>query len=253
MARFGVEVMPSSMADVPVQIVRKKGGVADPSAPLLINFHGGGFQLDSGSLTETIPIAGLTGLTVAAVLYRLAPENPYPAAVEDALAVYRDALRTRPPGRIAIFGTSAGAVLSAQLLARLKAERLPMPAAAGIFSGSGDFAVAGDIEGYLPPLPGGKSTPDTMAPYVGNADPRDPLLSPIYGDLAGLPPTLLMSSTRDILLSHTVRLHLALRDGGNAADLLVYEGMPHAFWAWLECPETDAALKAQAAFLARHV
>ncbi len=253
MIRHGVEVKAGSLGGVPVQFVRRQDRPAEPAGPLLINFHGGGFELDSGSLTETIPIAGLTGLTVAAVLYRLAPEHPYPAAVDDALAVYRKALETRAANKIAIFGTSAGAVLTIELLARLKHERLPLPAAAGVFSGAADLALAGDIEGYLPPLVGGKSLPETVAGYVGQTDRRDPLLSPLYGDLTGLPPTLLMSSTRDILLSQTARLHLALRKAGCAAELMVYEGMPHAFWAYVECPETDDALAAQAAFLARHV
>lgn len=248
--RYGVSVIPGSMGGVPVQFVQKGKGVAAPaSGPLLINVHGGGFQFDSGSLTETIPIAGLTGLPVAAVLYRLAPEHPYPAAVDDALAVYRDALRTRSPHEIAIFGTSAGAFLCTQLVARLRKEGLPLPAAIGFFSGGADISLPGDIEGYLPPLLADKTVPQALAPYVGDADPKDPLMSPLYGDLSGWPPMLLMSSTRDILLSQTVRLHLALRKAGSAADLIVYEGMPHAFWAYLECPETEEALEAQAAFL----
>jgi acetyl esterase/lipase len=248
--RYGVSVMPGSMGGVPVQFVQKGKAVATPAdGPLLINYHGGGFQFDSGSLTETIPIAGLTGLPVAAVLYRLAPEHPYPAAVDDALAVYRDALRTRSPHEVAIFGTSAGAYLSTQLIARLKKDNLPMPAAVGFYSGSADCAMPGDVEGYFPPLLAGKTLPEVIAPYIGAADPRDPMLSPLNGDLSAWPPMQLMSSTRDILLSQTVRLHLALRKAGSPADLIVFEGMPHAFWAYLECPETDEAFAAQAAFL----
>lgn len=247
-----VEVKPGSMGGVPVQFVTN-GGAIDPHGPLLINFHGGGFTLDSGSLTETVPIADLTGVPVAAVLYRLAPEHPYPAAVDDALAAYRAALKTRSPDRVAVFGTSAGAVLCVQLLARLKQEGLPLPAGAGMFSGAGDLALTSDIEGYLPPLLPGKSLTDVVAPYVGVTDRRDPLLSPLYGPLDGLCPTLLLSSTRDILLSQTARLHLALRHAGNDASLFVYEGMPHAFWALVDCPETEAALSVQADFLARRV
>lgn len=247
--RFRVTVEPGKMGGVPIQIVRPANG-SQPGS-LLINFHGGGFVVDSGSLTESIPIAGLSGITVATTLYRLAPENPYPAAVDDALAVYRCALEQRDENQIAIFGTSAGAVLTIQLLARLKAEGLPMPAAAGIFSGAGDLARTGDIEGYLPPLMGGRTAPEVLRPYAGTTDRRDPLLSPMFGDLSGLPPVLLMASTRDQLLSHTVMLDLALRRAGVETDLMIYEGMPHAFWAGIECPETEEALAAQAAFLAR--
>jgi acetyl esterase/lipase len=237
---------------VPVKFVRRKDTEAsDPR--LLINFHGGGFMVDSGSLTESIPIAGLTGIPVVSVMYRLAPEHAFPAAVEDALAVYTDALAQRSPKSIGIYGTSAGAVLTMQLLARLKAEGLPMPAAAGFFSGSGDLARASDCEGYLPSILGERSAPETLAEYVGKAEPTDPLVSPIFGDLSGLPPTLLMTSTRDQLLSQTVLMDLALRRVGVDVDLRVYEGMMHAFWAWIECPETEVALSAQAEFFARHV
>lgn len=252
-ARYVVVVERRDMAGVPVEWVRSDSADAAPDAPLLINFHGGGFTVDSGSLAETIPIAGLTGVPVAAVLYRMAPEHAYPAAVDDALAVYRVALETRASSRIALFGTSAGAILTLQLLVRIRAEGLPMPAAAGIFSGSGDLLRPGDCEAYLPPLLPGKTAPEVLADYVGATDPRDPGLSPLFGDLAGLPPVLLMASTRDQLLSQTVILHLAMLKAGVAAELQVYEGMPHAFWSYLDAPEVDDALAAQAAFLKRHV
>ena len=250
-ARFDVKIADASMGGVPVKLVRKSG--TEDDTRLLINFHGGGFIVDSGSLTESVPIAALTGISVATVDYRLAPEHPFPAAVDDALAVYRDALTRHAPSAIGIFGTSAGAVLTLQLLARLKAEKFSMPAAAGIFSGSGDLSLVGDCEAYLPPLSAGQSSVDMVASYCANTPRTDPLLSPNFGDLSGLPPMMLMASTRDQLLSHTLVADLALRRGGVDVDLRVYEGMLHAFWAWIECPETDTALEAQASFLARHI
>lgn len=250
--RFGVDIVKGTMAGVPVKFVRRQG--TDPvDRRLLINFHGGGFMVDSGSLTETIPIAGLTGIPVVTVMYRMAPEHPFPAAVDDALAVYVEALAERAPQSIAVYGTSAGAILTLQLLARIKAEGLPMPAAAGFFSGSGDLALAGDCEGFLPSIMGERTSPQVLADYCGETDRTDPLLSPIHGDLSGLPPMLLMTSTRDQLLSQTVLADLALRKAGVDVDLRVYEGMLHAFWAWIECPETDVALAAQAEFFARHL
>jgi epsilon-lactone hydrolase len=251
--RYGVDVAKARIAGVPVKLVRGHGLDAASEKRLLINFHGGGFMVDSGSLTETIPIAGLTGIPVIAVMYRMAPEHPFPAAVDDALAVYQDALLHRPPGTIGIYGTSAGAVLTLQLLARIKTEGLPMPAVAGFFSGSGDLAVPGDCEGYLPSIMGDRNAPETLNEYCVGTERTDPLLSPIYGDLSGLPPTLLMTSTRDQLLSQTVLADLALRRAGVKTDLRVYEGMLHAFWAWIECPETDDALSAQAKFLSEHL
>uniref|UniRef100_UPI0035CA3852 alpha/beta hydrolase n=1 Tax=uncultured Sphingomonas sp. TaxID=158754 RepID=UPI0035CA3852 len=251
LARYGVDIRDGEMGGVPVKIARKIG--AAPTDRLLINFHGGGFVVDSGSLTESIPIAGLTGIKVATVYYRLAPEHPFPAAVDDALAVYRDALTRHAPSAIGIFGTSAGAILTLQLLARLKAEGLPMPAAAGLFSGAGDLSVVGDCEAYLPSLSAGRPSTEILDSYCANTPRNDPLLSPLHADLAGLPPTMLMASTRDQLLSHTLIVDAALRCAGVEVDLRVYEGMMHAFWAWIDCPEADAALAAQATFLARHL
>jgi monoterpene epsilon-lactone hydrolase len=251
--RYGVDVAKGTIAGVPVKYVRHQGANGASDKRLLINFHGGGFMVDSGSLTETIPIAGLTGIPVVTVMYRMAPEHVFPAAVDDALAVYVDALKDRPPGAIGIYGTSAGAVLTLQLLARIKAEGLPMPSAAGFFSGSGDLALAGDCEGFLPSILGERTAPDTLADYCVGTERTDPLLSPVYGDLTGLPPMLLMTSTRDQLLSQTVLADLALRSAGVAVDLRVYEGMMHAFWAWIECPETEVALAAQAEFFMKHL
>jgi acetyl esterase/lipase len=128
-----------------------------------------------------------------------------------------------------------------------------MPAAAGFFSGSGDLARAGDCEGFLPSIMGARTVPEALADYCVGTDQRDPLLSPIYGDLSGLPPMMLMTSTRDQLLSQTVLADAALRRAGVEVDLRVYEGMLHAFLAWIECPETDMALAAQAAFFAKHL
>lgn len=249
----GVTEVQDRIAGVPVRIFTREGVSLDAAPWLLINAHGGGFEVDSGSRSENIPLALRLEAAIVAVRYRLAPKHPWPAAVDDVLAVYREALKTRPPGRIVIYGTSAGAILTIQLLARLKAEGLPMPAAAGVFSGSGDLSRIGDCEAFLPPLLSGHSSLQVVSAYVGGADPRNPLLSPVHGDLSGLPPILLIASTRDQLLSGTVNLHRALRRAGVRADLEVYDGLPHAFWSWLDCPETDEAFDAMAQFFAREL
>lgn len=251
--RFGVEVRKGRIGGVPVKHVRKQGIDAATDRRLLINFHGGGFLFDGGSLNETIPLAGLTGIPAITVLYRMAPEHPFPAAVDDALAVYRAALADRPATAIGVFGTSAGAVLTLQLLVRIKAEGLPMPGAAGVFSGAGDLTVIGDCEAFLPPIMGTRTASETLNEYCGDTPRNDPMLSPMLGDLSGLPPVLLMTSTRDQLLSHTILADLALRQAGVPVDLRVYEGMAHAFWGWIDCPESEIALAAQAEFLVKHL
>jgi acetyl esterase/lipase len=221
---------------------------------VLINLHGGGFNSDSGSLIEGIPIANLAKTKVVSVYYRLAPENPFPAAVDDVIAVYKDLLKTYKPGSIGIFGTSAGAILTAEVAVKLKQLGLPLPAALGIFSGLADFCRVGDSRQLftLNGLPGEMQPvdpnhlPDDQ--YVGKTNRKDPVLSPFFADLHGMPPTLLVTSTRDILLSDTSTFHRALLRSGVDARLVVFEALPHAFWYHFQLPETKEALELMARF-----
>jgi acetyl esterase/lipase len=221
---------------------------------VLINLHGGGFNSDSGSLIEGIPIAYLAKIKVVSVYYRLAPENPFPAAVDDVVAVYKELLKTYQPHNIGIFGTSAGAILTGEVAVRLRQLGLPLPAALGIFSGFGDFSRPGDswqmftlngLPGRMEPIDP-RHLPDDA--YVGKTDRKDPVLSPIFADLHGMPPTLLVTSTRDILLSGTATLHRALLRAGDDAQLVVFEALPHAFWYHFQLPETKEALELMAKF-----
>jgi epsilon-lactone hydrolase len=225
---------------------------------VLINVHGGGFVTDSGSLVEGIPIAHLAQTTVVSVYYRLAPEHPFPAAVDDTVAVYRELLKIHKPKNSGLFGTSAGAILTAEVASGLKHRGLPLPGALGVFSGTGDMSQPGDSQalytiwgfrGYLRPPAGGPILKD----YVGSTNPRDPVLSPLYSDLRGMPPTLFVSSTRDLLLSGTSILHRAYLRAGNRAELAVFESLPHAFWYDYHLPETKEALHLMAGFFDAHV
>jgi acetyl esterase/lipase len=223
------------------------------------DLHGGGFDSDSGSYTETIPIAYYTQIPVVAALYRLAPEHPFPAAVDDAVAVYRELLKTHKPEQIAIYGTSAGAILTGEVAVKLKQLGVPEPAALGIFSGFADFARPGDsiflyslrgLSGYLP-TPGVDKREHLS--YVGSTDLKNPVLSPIYADLSNLPPTLFVTSGRDLLLSGTTNLHRAFLRAGDDARLIVFDGLSHAFWYDPELPESIEANQAMAKFLAGHL
>jgi monoterpene epsilon-lactone hydrolase len=195
---------------------------------------------------------------VVAVLYRLAPEHPFPAAVDDSIAVYKELLKTYKPDHIVIYGTSAGAILTAEVAAKIKQVGLPMPAALGIFSGMGDFARAGDsiamyalrgLAGHLDPPDPGAHDPF----YVAQTDAKDPVLSPIYGDLHGLPPTLFVTSTRDLLLSGTVNLERAYYTAGVETQLVVYDALPHAFWYDPRLPEAIEANHIMADFFVKHL
>ncbi|MCP3731132.1 alpha/beta hydrolase [Sphingomonas sp. MG17] len=247
--RHGVRIEAAVIAGVPVRIIYPKGVNALGKGPVLLNLHGGGGKVDSGSLTETIPMAALTGVPVVAVLYRLAPENPYPARLDDALAVYQALEKDRKASRLAVYGTSAGAVLGAQLLARLTSLGRPMPAALGFFSGTADASKKGDSESWMPMPGGGLELEDSY-----KVPRTDPVLSPIHGNLSGFPPTLLVSSTRDLALSGTSIFGRALLERGVDAQLVIFDGLPHAFWTYLlDIPETDQANALMANFLKRRL
>jgi acetyl esterase/lipase len=192
------------------------------------------------------------------VLYRLAPENPFPAGVDDAIAVYKELLKTYKPDHVIIYGTSAGATITAEVAVKLKPLSLPMPAALGIFSTVSDFARMGDsyamytltgLSGHIAPPAGGVHDPY----YVGSTDAKDPVLSPIYADLHGMPPALFITSGRDALLSSTTNLHRAYLRAGVDARLVVFDGLPHAFWYHPEMPESIEANHIMAKFFLEHL
>ncbi|WP_263355718.1 alpha/beta hydrolase [Acidicapsa ligni] len=255
---YPAELTEEKIAGVPVRIIVPADLPAANKDKVLLNLHGGGFNSDSGSYTETIPMAGMAKIKVIAVLYRLAPEHPFPAALDDSIAVYRELLKTHKPEQIVIYGTSAGAILTGEVAVKLKQSGLPMPAALGIFSGMGDFARAGDslalyslrgFSGHLDPPDDNAHDPE----YVGSLDPKDPVLSPIYADLHGMPPTLFITSGRDLLLSGTINLHRAFLNAGNDARLVVYDALPHAFWYSTKLPESLEANHVMADFMAKQL
>jgi acetyl esterase/lipase len=256
--RYPVDVKEETMAGVRCDIITPLNIPAAKQDRVLINVHGGGFNSDSGSLVEGIPIANLTATTVVSVYYRLAPEYPFPAAVDDTEAVYKELLKTHKAEKIGLFGTSAGAILTAEVAVRLRRDGLPLPGVLGIFSGTGDLSRSGDSEAlYTVRGFGGRLQPPTSAPhnseYIGSTDPKDPVLSPIFADLKGFPPTLLVTSTRDLLLSGTSDLHRALLRAGVHAELVVFDALPHAFWYDYHLPETREALDIMARFFDKNL
>ncbi|MFP5250184.1 MAG: alpha/beta hydrolase fold domain-containing protein [Acidobacteriota bacterium] len=248
-------IQDGTLAGVPVRLVTPDD--LDPANrdKVLLNLHGGGFNADSGSYSESIPIAGFAKMKVVAVLYRLAPEHPFPAAVDDAVAVYKELLKTYKPNHMVLYGTSAGAMLTGEVAVRLKQLGLPLPAALGIFSATGDFARAGDTEalfsvrGLAGPLDPPPAVHDSY--YAGKTDPRDPVLSPVYADLRGMPPTLFVSSTRDMLLSGTSNLDRAFLRAGDETQLVVFDALPHAFWYNPNLPEALEANRIMANFFVK--
>jgi epsilon-lactone hydrolase len=244
--RHSVQLREGALAGVPVRTFMPEG--ADSQRDILLNLHGGGFIVDAGSVTENVSIAAYTGLTVVAARYRLAPEHAFPAAVDDAETVYRALLDEDKTRRIALYGTSAGACLCAQLMVRLQEKQLPLPCALGFFTGTADLSRRGDSEFFFRPEREQIETTPQFLEFVAQHDRSSPRVSPLFADLRGFPPTLCIAGTRDFMLSQTALFHRALLEAGVDARLLVFEAMPHAHWIFLDLPESDQAFRAMAGF-----
>ena len=204
-------------------------------------------------------MAGFGQFKVISVDYRMPPEAPYPAALDDAITVWKAAVKMAPPANLAIFGSSAGGALTLSMVLRAKHENLPLPAAIAPgtpmsdLTGRGDsFATNALLDNVL--IAYGGSCDARAALYANGHDLKDPLLSPIYGDMHGFPPTILTTGTRDLLLSNTVRVHRKLRLAGVEAVLQVFEGMAHAqYLRDPTAPETKEAFEEIAGFFNRHL
>lgn len=196
------------------------------------DIHGGGFTAGGGEMCQLLAKlrAGENGVEVYAVDYRLAPDHPYPAGLDDTLTAYREVLKRVAAKDLVVAGSSAGGNLAAALMLRGHAEGLPFPAGLLLLTPALDMTGAGDTRQTNRFLDvnlygGGGEGPSA---YAGKADTRHPHLSPIYGEIPkGWPPTLLSSGTRDLLLSDTVRMHRLLRRNGVQAELHVAEAGPH--------------------------
>lgn len=228
---------------------------------LLIHVHGGCYVLSGGeaATTEAIYMAAFGHFKVLSIDYRRPPDAPYPAALDDGMAVWKGALKMADPKNMAIFGTSAGGALTLSMVLRAKQEGLPLPGAIGPGTPMSDLTGTGDsfstnfmVDNVLVG-PDGRC--DAMARlYANGHDLKDPMLSPIYGDMHGFPPTILTTGTRDLLLSNTVRVHRKLRQAGVEAELHVYEGQSHAqYMRDGNAPETKEAFEELAHFFGKHL
>ncbi len=251
---YDLKVTETHIEGVRVHIVEPADGPTPGNETrVLINAHQGGFMFgsDYGGRVEAAPLAGLAGVKVIAVDYRLAPEHQFPAASEDMETVYRHVLETTPPENIGIYGCSAGGTLTAQTIPWLQSKDLPLPAAIGIFcSGAmGTFWFGGD-SGSLSALlnataPVSAADMDARPRnYFDGIDQNDPLVTPgLFPDtLATFPPTLVVSGTRDIAMSNAVMTHTNLLLAGVEADLFIQEGLGHGhFFLFPGTPEAETA------------
>jgi epsilon-lactone hydrolase len=234
------------------------GGNAD--GRLILYFHGGVYVV--GSAAASVPLVAelvrRTGINAITLDYRLAPEHPFPAAVDDARAAYEGLLAQGvDPGRIVLAGESAGGGLAVAALLASRDAGLPMPSCAFLMSPYADLTLSGETleekEALDPVLtPAGLRV---RAPeYVAGADAADPLLSPVFGDLSGLPPLLIQAGSHEILLSDALRLAARAARTDVAVLLDVTPGVPHVFQGFAGLlDEAGAALERASGFVNAHL
>jgi acetyl esterase/lipase len=225
-----------------------------PTQTTMLYLHGGGYFACSPKTHR--PITGAYarhGLRVFAADYRLAPEHPFPAALDDALAAYRGLLDLGlDPKRLVIGGDSAGGGLALGMLLAAKAADLPMPACALLFSPWTDLAGTGEslvTNRIRDPMLVSERLREGGDIYLNGADPKNPFASPLYGNLAGLPPLLIQVGDGEILRDDSTRLAARARQAGVTVSLKIWPGMPHV-WQISQgfLPEARDALNEAAAF-----
>lgn len=228
---------------------------------VLLYFHGGGYALGSvKSHWELIArLSAATGCRVLGLDYRLSPENPFPAPVEDATAAYRWLLdQGVEPGHIALAGDSAGGGLTAATLVALRNGGTSLPAAAAMLSPWVDLEAAGDSYDTRAELDPMVTRPLVLAmaqTYLGGkGSPRDPLAAPLHADLAGLPPLLIQVGDHETLLDDAIRFAAKARRAGVDVTLEVWDEMFHVFQLFAaDLPEARQAIDGIGAFLPKHL
>ena len=245
-----------SVGDVPVFVLQPEGVTDDPDQPIYFDIHGGALVMGGGDACRAMAqqTAAMVRMRTWAVDYRVPPDHPYPAALDDCIAVYRRLLEVQAPERIVVGGGSAGGNLAAALMLRARDEGLPLPAALLLLTPEADLTESGDsfntnlgIDTVLTSRLTG-----SIAVYAGDHDLTHPYLSPLFGDFTPpVPPTFLQTGTRDLFLSNTVRMHRKLRTAGVDAELHVFEAMPHG--GFFGAPEDDELAAEVRRFLASHL
>jgi acetyl esterase/lipase len=253
-----VRTTPGSLGGVPAVHVEVAG--TPPTGAVILYFHGGAYAL--GAAASTAGLAADLGrkahARVISVDYRLAPEHPHPAAVNDAVAAYRALLDSGvPTDRIAVAGESAGAGLALATLVAAKAAALPQPRCALLLSPWVDLTLSGDSitgKATADPAVTAAALRRRAADYAGTADPADTLISPLFADLSGLPPLLIQAGSHEILLDDATRLAARAAAADIDITLDITAEVPHAFQAFAAIlDEADAALTRAGSFIRRHL
>ncbi|MFW6237465.1 MAG: alpha/beta hydrolase, partial [Desulfosudaceae bacterium] len=252
-----ISIESESAGGVPVEWADAPGGAADR---FLVYFHGGGYAGGSPRTHRDMiaRLARATGRRILAVDYRLAPENPFPAAVDDAASAWQWLIYDygANPEDTAVAGDSAGGGLALALLVKLRDEGRPLPAAAVLMSPWADLAVTGpsardkaEEDPFLTP----EGLRYFSELYRHGADPEDPLVSPLFADMTGLPPMLIQVGERECLLDDSARLAEKARAAGVDVTLEVWESMVHVFQGFAAVlPEGQKAIARIGEYLRQH-
>lgn len=258
---LGVKIEPTEIAGVKCYNIKPRTIAPGKEKQLLVHVHGGAFVFNGGlaATGEGCLLADACKMRVLSIDYRMPPDHPFPAAPDDILAVWKAVLKEHDPSRVVMGGTSAGAGLTMTTMIRCKAEKLPMPSAIFLGTPGAVLPKTGDslwlnaeVDHLLGRYEGRIEA--CLKLYANGKDLSDPLLSPLNGDMTGWPPAILITGTRDLLLSPTVLTHRKLRAAGVLAELHVFEGMAHAdYLVAYNSPESKIALIEIATFFDKYL
>jgi epsilon-lactone hydrolase len=246
-----------SLGGIPVVNLEAAG---PERASVIFYLHGGAYAIGTAASSVGLAsdVARRVGARLVSVDYRLAPEHPHPAALDDAVAAYRGLLDSGvAASAIAIAGESAGAGLAAATLVALKHAGLPQPTGAVLMSPWADLTLSGDsisAKAAVDPALTPEGLRRRAIDYTADRDPTADLISPIFADLTGLPPLLIQAGSHEILLDDATRLASRAAAADVAVTLEVTPGVPHVFQGFAAMlDEGDAALTSAGQFLRAHL
>ncbi len=257
MERFNPTISDTTINGVKVKIITPAKINPVYKGKIAIYIHGGGFILGSATDRMGMLMTNEMGIKTYSIEYHLAPEAKFPVALNECVSVYSYLIHHYNPNNIVGFSCSAGCTHMLAMLVKAKADGLPMINSIALLSpatdisGDGDSPTANDGRDLL----GYKNMGDKLfvAPFIGTASASDPLVSPIYSNYdSDFPPTVILTSTRDLFLSNSVRLYWKLKRVNVNDELIVAEGMWHAFQSFPDVPEAIENRKAAEKFLSQN-
>lgn len=253
----GVRVERTEVDGLPAEWLLPEGATDDEA---ILYLHGGAYTAGScdSHRNAVSHIARAAGIRILLPEYRLAPEHPFPAALEDGVAAYRWLLdRVLEPRRIVLAGDSAGGGLVLAVMVALRDAGTPLPGAAALISAWTDLAATGEslkTRGRQDPWFEAEDIAPMARHYCGDADPRHPLVSPLYAPLHGLPPLMIQVGDHEVLLDDSTRVAEKARQAGVDVTLRVWPGMWHVWHFFVgRMPEARQAILEMAAFIDAHV